>query len=181
MERRHALKLTAGLMGATLIGADLFLSGCSNNSIKTGLISETDVLFLDEVGEVILPETDISPGAKTAKIGVFMRDIVNDCYTEEEQDIFIKGIISIENFSNETYSTNFMKLTKNQKQELLIKLDNEIQAKEEIPHYFRMMKELTIWGYFTSMPGATTALRYNPIPGSFQGCIPYSKHDKAWA
>ena len=33
-----------------------------------------------------------------------------------------------------------MKLTKNQKQELLIKLDNEIQAKEEIPHYFRMMK-----------------------------------------
>jgi hypothetical protein len=43
------------------------------------------------------------------------------------------------------------------------------------------MKQLTLLGYFTSEPGATKALRYNPVPGKFEGCIPYKKGDKAWA
>lgn len=49
------------------------------------------------------------------------------------------------------------------------------------PHYFTMMKQLTIWGYFTSEPGATKALRYVAVPGRYEGCIPYKKGDKAWA
>jgi hypothetical protein len=44
-----------------------------------------------------------------------------------------------------------------------------------------MMKQLTIWGYFTSEPGVVKALRYNPIPEEFIGCIPYINGDKAWA
>lgn len=49
------------------------------------------------------------------------------------------------------------------------------------PHYFSMMKQLTLWGYFTSKPGATQALRYIAVPGRYEGCIPYNKGDKAWA
>ena len=49
------------------------------------------------------------------------------------------------------------------------------------PHYFGMMKQLTLWGYFTSKPGATQALRYVAVPGRYEGCIPYKKGDKAWA
>lgn len=55
------------------------------------------------------------------------------------------------------------------------------KAVEDLPHYFAMMKQLTLWGYFTSEPGATKALRYVPVPGRFEGCIPYKKGDKAWA
>lgn len=54
--------------------------------------------------------------------------------------------------------------------------------KASIPrHYFRMMKELTLLGFFTSEPGATKALRYVAIPGKYEPCIPYNKGDKAWA
>jgi len=54
--------------------------------------------------------------------------------------------------------------------------------KASIPrHYFRMMKELTLLGFFTSEPGATKALRYVAIPGKYDPCIPYNKGDKAWA
>jgi len=52
---------------------------------------------------------------------------------------------------------------------------------DEPSHYFRMMKELTLWGYFTSEVGATKALRYVAVPGRYEGCIPYKKGDKAWA
>jgi len=52
---------------------------------------------------------------------------------------------------------------------------------QDDPHYFGMMKQLTVWGYFTSEVGATKALRYVAVPTRYEGCIPYKKGDKAWA
>ena len=48
-------------------------------------------------------------------------------------------------------------------------------------HYFRMMKELTLLGYFTSEIGCTKAQRYVESPGRFEPCIPYTRGEKAWA
>jgi hypothetical protein len=48
-------------------------------------------------------------------------------------------------------------------------------------HYFRMMKELAMLGYFTSEIGCTKAMRYIESPGRFDPCVPYQKGDKAWA
>ena len=73
MKRREALKLTASLIGTAIIGSELFLSGCTNKDKHLILFSDTDISFLDEVGEVILPRTDLSPGAKDAKIGLFIK------------------------------------------------------------------------------------------------------------
>ena len=49
------------------------------------------------------------------------------------------------------------------------------------PHFYSMLLQLTLWGYFISEPGATQALRYNPVPGRYEGCVPYQKGDKAWS
>lgn len=48
-------------------------------------------------------------------------------------------------------------------------------------HYFRMMKELTLLGYFTSEIGYTQAQRYVESPGRFDPCVPYTPGEKAWA
>lgn len=48
-------------------------------------------------------------------------------------------------------------------------------------HYFSMLKELTLLGFFTSEPGTTKALRYVAIPGKYDPCLPYTKGDKGWA
>jgi limonene-1,2-epoxide hydrolase len=48
-------------------------------------------------------------------------------------------------------------------------------------HYFRMMKELALLGYFTSEIGCTKALRYVESPGRFDPCVPYQPGEKAWA
>jgi hypothetical protein len=49
------------------------------------------------------------------------------------------------------------------------------------PHYFRMMKELTLLGYFTSEIGCKQAQRYAETPGKYDPCVPYKPGDKAWA
>jgi hypothetical protein len=51
----------------------------------------------------------------------------------------------------------------------------------EPPHYFRMMKELALLGYFTSEIGYTQAMRYAEVPGRFDPCLPYTPGEPAWA
>lgn len=54
---------------------------------------------------------------------------------------------------------------------------------DDIPpaHYFRMMKELALLGYFTSEIGCTKAMRYADTPGRFDPCAPYTKGQPALA
>jgi hypothetical protein len=55
-------------------------------------------------------------------------------------------------------------------------------TKQESPnHYFRMMKELTLLGYFTSEIGMTKAQRYVESPGRFDPCVPYAAGETSWA
>ncbi|HVY76417.1 MAG TPA: gluconate 2-dehydrogenase subunit 3 family protein [Puia sp.] len=190
MNRREALSSVALLLGGTIIGAEIFLSGCTNADKKIGMaglqFSPDDIAFLDEVGETIIPATD-TPGAKETKIGEFMKTIVNDCYEEKNQQVFVDGMKQLEEASKKTNGKSFLESTPEQRHNLLAGLDKEqkeymAKKKPEDPaHYFRMMKELTLWGYFTSEAGATKALRYVAVPGRYEGCIPYKKGDKAWA
>ena len=87
---------------------------------------------------------------------------------------------------------SFVRATPAQRLALLEQLDREQKAfmdakdkdtarKDEPSHYFRMMKELTLLGYFTSEIGYTQAMRYQETPGRWDPCAPYAKGEKAWA
>jgi hypothetical protein len=190
MNRRDALSRVALLLGGTVIGAEFFLSGCNTSDKKIGQsvdFTADDIAYLDEVAETIIPATD-TPGAKAAKVGAFMTVMVKDCYDEKNQKIFLDGMNALNEASKKKYSGNgFMKITPEQRKELLTELDKEQKEyaknkkKDDGAHYFTQMKQLTLLGYFTSEPGATQALRYVAVPGRFDACIPYKKGDKAWA
>jgi hypothetical protein len=140
--------------------------------------------FLDEIGETILPATTSSPGAKASKIGEFMKVIVTDCYSPAEQKTFFEGISTIQLTVEKKYDTPFIKLTDRQKSETMLFFDQEAKKfsneKEDQAHFFTMLNQLTVWGFFSSEPGATQALRYVPIPDRYEGCIPYKEGDGAW-
>ena len=202
--RRDALARVALIMGGAVIGGDFFLSGCSpSTSDKEKVATKTpdasappaapkEVLtseqaaYLNEVGETILPATK-SPGAKAANVGPFMAVMVRDCYKPEDQQNFVKGLTQLEAASQKMNGKGFMDSTPAQRTALLTALDTEqkqyskTKAIEAPNHYFRMMKELTLLGFFTSEVGATKALRYLPVPGKYDGNVPYKKGDRAWA
>jgi hypothetical protein len=55
-------------------------------------------------------------------------------------------------------------------------------ASEQAPNrYFRMMKELSLLGYFTSEIGCKQAQIYEESPGKWEPCIPYKSGQKAYA
>jgi hypothetical protein len=57
----------------------------------------------------------------------------------------------------------------------------EVISADAPAHYFRMMKELTLLGYFTSEIGCTQAQRYIESPGRFDPCVAYKPGERSWA
>src|SRR5690606_10103917 len=189
MNRREAINRVAWIFGGTIIGGQLFLEGCTRPASTTdvaGLFEKDQMDFLGDIADTILPATS-SPGAKEAGVGEFIPVMIRDCYTEEDQKIFVEGLNKLEESANKKYQKNFQQLSAEERTALLVEIDaeqNEYYAtkKEEEPnHYFRMIKQITLLGFFTSELGATKALRYNPIPGRYDGDYHYKKGDKASA
>jgi len=206
MNRRDAINRVALLMGGAVIGAEFFISGCKPSSSQVGDMFNADhVTLLNEVADTILPTTAASPGAKAANVGQFMAVMVRDCYEPKDQKVFLEGIGKLDDAGRKKFNGVFLDLSPQQRTDLLIALDKEQKdyykqqyknlnadvakhkgdpkyVPKDIPnHYFKMMKEITLLGYFTSEVGATRALRYIETPGHYDGNVPYKKGDRAWS
>src|SRR5690606_31574609 len=191
--RREAiLRVSALLGGVALVGQGALLAGCERRvpAPETGDAPEAfgkdAVALLDELAETILPETD-TPGAKAAGVGPFVVKMVTDCYEPREQQVFREGLATVDDRCRAMHDVAFLAATPEQRLALVEKLDAEqVQYMRELEHgrpahWFRMLKELTLLGYFTSEIGYEQALRYAETPGRYDPCVPYTPGEKAWA
>jgi len=186
MNRRDAIKRLSLLMGGAIIGSETFLRGETLAGKSAPLeLSGEELSLLDEIGETIIPTTS-TPGAKAVGIGAFMQMMVNDCYDEAHQSVFKAGLAQLDADCRQSCGRTFLEATAAERTALLNRLDAEAREHQSRKasgtpvHYFRMLKQLTLLGYFTSEIGCTRALRYVEVPGSYNGNAPYQKGDRAW-
>ncbi len=193
IERREAIKRVALLLGgASFVGGSALLQACEGERrvVQEGqpisAFEPDDVALLDEVADTMLPATK-TPGAKAAKTGAFMALMVTDCYNARDQKIFRDGMASLDEASRKANGGSFVRATPAQRLAVLEQLDREQKTymdakKDDAPsHWFRMMKELALLGYFTSEIGYTQAQRYVEAPGRYDPCVPYKPGERAWA
>jgi hypothetical protein len=205
--RRDAIHYVATLMGGVaLVGGDRAFAFAPADAALlqataqgVGAFTAADVALLDEIAETILPET-ATPGAKAARTGAFMALMVTDVYLDAEQRVFRDGLAALQEACRGMHGVAFMAATPAQRLALLEVLDREQKtAMEErsVPlrtrypadpppeqqpaHYFRMMKELALLGFFTSEIGYTKVMRYRESPGRFDPDVPYTKGEAIWA
>ena len=187
LTRREAiLRVSAMIGGVALVGQTAMLAGTRRGEAQTrdALFTDADVALLDEIADTILPETD-TPGAKAAAVGPFMALMVTDVYYQQDQEIFLAGLEDVDERCRAAHGTDFVQADTGQRLALLQELDHEqyehMDEGREPAHYFRMMKELALLGYFTSEIGYTQAMRYEETPGRFDPCADYKAGEKAWA
>jgi hypothetical protein len=209
LSRREAIqRVTALLGGVAIIDGDRILAAVSEAAAQApttaaqgvGSFTAADVAFLDEVAETILPETS-TPGAKAARTGSFMALMVTDAYTPRNQQIFRAGMQRLDEACQREHGVSFVHARPEQRLALLQRVDAERQAEvdgieatrtsrapavepraPDAPvHYFRLMKELALLGYFTSEIGYRQALRYIETPGRYDPCAPHEPGEKIWA
>ena len=187
MNRREAVIQMATLMGASVLGPRLFAATFEKR--EGGAVtafSADDIALLDEIGETIIPATDV-PGAKAVQIGAFVAMMIDDCYEPVDQVAFKTALRTLAAQYEVRFAETFRHGSNANRIAFLNELDREQKTQSapktsgRPPHFFRMMKELTILGYFTSEIGCTQALRFTEVPGRYDGCAPYEKGDRVWA
>jgi hypothetical protein len=140
---------------------------------------------MEEVAETIIPTTD-TPGAKAAGVGAFMATMAREGYDDDIFAVFRTGFDQIDTASRKHHGKAFLDSSPEERTALLTELDRDAwkhareKARNDPPHYFRLMKELTLMGYFSSEIGCTQALRYVERPGAYDGDVPYRMGDRAW-
>ena len=198
LHRREAIRRVSLLLGGVaFVGGTSLLEACAGDapagartaggSKPIGTFSVQDQAYLDEIADTILPTTDKSPGAKAAATGAFMALMVTDTYTAEDQALFRSGMSSVDHACRTAHQTSFMDATPEQRVAVLTQLDQEqhgymrSRKSGEPTHYFRMMKELSLLGFFTSEIGYNQAMRYKETPGAYEPCVPYTPGETIWA
>ena len=179
--RREVIaRVSAMLGGATLVGQAAMLAGCAEEGMpsasapSSGIFAATDIELLDDIAETILPETD-TPGARSAGVGAFIAVMVNDTYSPPEQETFLAGLESLQSLCEAEFGSAFTDLEPAQRLAIAVRLDREqydVAERGEATHYFRMLKELTVLGFFSSEEAYTDVLEYAETPGRYDPCRP---------
>ena len=183
ISRREAVRRVSLLLGGVAFtgGNALFAAVESGAAGEQSLFTADQVALLDEIADTILPETD-TPGAKAAAVGPFVARMVADTYYPDDQAVFKAGLATLE-----AGGEDFMALSPEDRLARVEALDREQhthqnqKSGDQPNHWFRMMKELTLLGYFTSEIGVTQAQQYREAPGHYDPCAPYSPGDRSWA
>lgn len=188
MKRRDAVSRIALMLGGAITAPTLLaLQGCSTGSDTTAktitlTFTEEQSQIISAIAEHIIPKTS-TPGALDAGVPDFIKMMINECYYIAEQKSFEKGLKQVE-------KDGFLKLAAAEQVAYLKKL--EIDTKELMEKFnaskelvgdnvskdvlegnagvpfWRLIKELTLLGYFTSEQGINSSFDYQPTPGEFK-------------
>jgi hypothetical protein len=183
MERRTAIKNALMLLGGTMFMPDVVRAWESPTIINQSfLVTMADEILIDELADVIIPTTD-TPGAKAAGVGPFLVKFVVDCVPAKEQELFRQGLADFEKSARGMTGKSFSEASTEEKIRLVTALEAKSMKDDKKLNedsFYYMFKRLTFMAYFTSEIGCSQALRYEPIPGRYDGAYPYKKGEKAF-
>ena len=204
MNRREALKrasvLAAGTASMPMLAG--WLSGCGPTPAAawspTTLSSVQNELAIAMV-ETIIPQTD-TPGAEAAQVNQFIDILTTEVFPPRVRQFFLDSLDGITERVQTEYSTTYDRLTDVQQAEFMQKLVNESDEEEgkgltyysiggfppgpdEPPPFFALLKRATLIGYYTSEIGATQELRYEGVPGRYDGNVDYPSEtvNRTWS
>ena len=169
MKRRKAIQYVSSILGLAISGTTL--NAMNRFSALSISYKQQSNLFLtpeqfqlvDEITELIIPETK-TPGAKEARVADFINLVLADCYIERDKKIFTDGLQSLLN-------KNFLSLSLLKQSEILETLERESMVARSTSNdldFWRMLKELTLLGYFGSEVGIKACFDYQPVPGKLE-------------
>lgn len=180
LSRREAILRLALLMGASFASPRLGAADFGTSPTPPTGYTAADLALLDEIGDTIIPPTDV-PGAKAVGIGAFMSIMVTDCYAADQQRAFRAGMDAIARDFRQRHGVDFVGAAAADRTIFLNEINAALRQPKTAesatppPNYFRIMRELTILGYFTSEEVATKVRPWIEVPGRYDGKVPYRK------
>ncbi len=175
MERRTALKLVAaGVMTERLqvAGGQLIALAQAPSSYELRFFTEDQNVLLDRLTELVIPADDHSPGARQAKVSLFI-DLMASHSKSDVQDQWTRGLAAVEKESYAKFRKPFLHCNAARQDRIMQAMAaNEDHPATEPEKFFAILKARTIDGYYTSAIGIHQELEYkgNRPQAEFVGC-----------
>ncbi|WP_028524618.1 gluconate 2-dehydrogenase subunit 3 family protein [Runella limosa] len=170
MNRREVIKSVALMFGGTLSAPTLMAMNHweQNSPIPTTSaafsLTEQQRKIVAEVAEMIIPRTN-TVGAKDVGVPAFIEMMLKDCYLQPDHQRFLEGLTSLEQLK-------FLELNEGERRGALKMMEQQTKEQMKVPSktvpFWRLMKELTLLGYFTSEAGIKASFEYVQIPGKLE-------------
>jgi hypothetical protein len=196
MLRREALKQVSLIGGSAIIGTSLLslLQSCQQQpriNWKPTFLSVSQAELVSTLVDTLLPKTQ-TPGALDMKVDIFIDVVINKLFDEPGQKLMTDGIDQFDADCKAKFGKKFVDLDSDKKKEFL-KTEEASAGKyngqvwgtavgiQKPVGFYRSIKSLAIWGYFSSEEIGLKYLNYDPIPGDYQGCLPLSDIGNTWS
>ena len=176
---RRAVLLVGGVASAAQITAIEHVFAADATDSTPTFLSDDHLAMLARIADLIIPETD-TPGAVSAGVPGFIDRMLAEWASTETQRQFVAGFDDIERRAVDAGMQSFIGASAERQFELLVQLDREAFADASTDAFFRRMKKLVLFSYFSSEPGATQALRYDRVPGRYDPCMSLEEDGRAW-
>jgi len=139
---------------------------------KLAFLTATQYTTVDALAEAIIPADDHSPGARAARVADYI-DLLLSESDEPTERSWTAGLALLDAEARARFTAPFAQLNAEQAEALLTTISrNEASPRTPLEEFFRMTKEATIRGYYTSEIGIQKELEYkgNRILAEFVGC-----------
>lgn len=188
MNRRDSLKALSAVTAHALFPTVLAGAAEAVAGLEAGTpwvpkwLPSPRAAMLEALVDTILPATD-TPGAREARVQAFVDLALRDCYTAAEQKLFLDGLEALAAECAARHGRPFEACSPEERHGLLAPLDAASYAPDTGARgsFIRILKDLTLVGFFTSRIGATQVLAYEAVPGGFRGCLDLRPGQKGWA
>ncbi len=158
------------IAGGTLVLPACFReSGSASIALTNLTVSEEQELLLAELVETIIPATD-TPGGKELLLQLFVLKMVDDCHGAEDQATFGTGLEAFAAWSRQVLGMPFRQAEADRRVVLLKRIGDA--SDESVGKFFAILKRRTIQGYMNSQYVMTNLVKYELIPGRYNGYFP---------
>jgi len=127
----------------------------------------------------LIPSTD-TEGAVEALIPQFVDQVAKLRLTAEDQAAVQMGFKAFEEACQAANGKSFLKCS-DEEQLAFLQAEEKAALESDGPTLFGGLKDMIYRGYFTSEVGATEVLKYESVPGNYEGCVPFSEVNGSWA
>ena len=125
--------------------------------------------LIEQLSNIALPIND--PAIVTPEKTVdYILTVLNDCYSPEDIEKYLAGLLDFHNLVKEKYRRNLLQLKPEQEEALFAELLNEENNSESLNYFFNETFGLTQHHFTTSEFFMTNYLDFEFVPGRYIGC-----------
>ncbi len=173
MKRRKVFS-TIGLSALGIGALPSWANAWTPSKIKNDSLNfntaEDDLLV--DLTEIIIPETT-TPGAKTLEISKFIKTMISDIHSKEDQQKFKSGMVKVEEIAKVLYGKSYLECSKEQKIHLLKGL--ELSSEKDQKWFFDVTKRLCVQAYTSSEYYMVNIAKFEFAPARYYGCVPLTQ------